>query len=105
MSDIKSNYYWGIDLPGLTETQATSLLAAARQETWGGLGYLVDPSTSLTLHLDRGSVEILLSALRSATGGGFPGVDKDLDAGVRSLIEIFEDWTEFTTADVTDGLG
>jgi hypothetical protein len=104
VSDIESNYYWGIDLPGLTEPQAADLLAAAKQKSWGEFGYLVDPSTSLTLHLDRGSVEILLSALQNVAAVGLPEENTVFAAGVRSMIELFEEWTESATSSATDSL-
>jgi hypothetical protein len=59
-----SEWYWSVDIPGLTEPRAAQLLAIVRAAGIEAVnGSAVDPSRWLTLHLDRSSVEALARAL------------------------------------------
>lgn len=56
-------FYWSLDIPGMTADQAPQVVAAVKG---GGLPLdplLVDPAIFLTLHLDRESVEAIVTAL------------------------------------------
>jgi hypothetical protein len=92
-------YYWGIDLPGTTRSQASALLDAAKLNEWAKYGSLVDPSQFLTLHLDKQSVEMLLSALQSVAGAGLPEDNLVFAAGIRAMIEELQNWTAFAATD------
>ncbi len=103
MTDSYSNYYyWGVDLPGISQSEASGLLDAAKANDWARYGSLVDPAHFLTLHLDKDSVDMLLSALQSVVVAGLPDDNVVFAAGIRAMIEEFQNWTTYSTSQVTD---
>jgi hypothetical protein len=55
--------YWSLDLPGLTESQATDLLCVAEARHGIVGGSAIDPKAWLTLHVDRSTAETIAAAL------------------------------------------
>jgi hypothetical protein len=79
--------YWSLDIPGLTESQADSLIAHAKAQgfghpEWESPGSVVDPSHALTVHMDAATVRMLARAIEAA--------GPDVDTG--SMSELFEEW-------------
>ncbi|MFD3557187.1 hypothetical protein ACFWWA_34560 [Streptomyces goshikiensis] len=77
-------FYWGIEIPGLTQRQADELLSIVRDSGMGLEPILVNPATFLTLHIDRATAKALMAGLISAEPN--PIVD-----GVR---ESVDDWLD-----------
>jgi hypothetical protein len=75
-------FYWNVDIPGLTEEQAESLVACCPELP----GTVVDPRQWFTVHMDRETAEVLRSALLSL------GPDS-IGVGLR---ESVEDWLDAT---------
>lgn len=78
--------YWGIDIPGLRESQAADVASLIRQSETGTEPILVDPKLWLTLHLDRETVEAMRAALMS-TGRSMI---------TASLIESLDEWLDWS---------
>ena len=81
--------YWSLDIPGLTEGQAASL----RERLAGEFEYgviVADPRHFMVQGFDRVSVETLVRSMRAALATG--GISDADAAGVRSMLEIFEEW-------------
>jgi hypothetical protein len=62
-----ARYYWGIDIPGLTEDEAKRLAEWADTNQIGrsGPAIICDPAFSLTVSLDRASAQMLYDGLMS----------------------------------------
>jgi hypothetical protein len=76
----ESEFYWSLDLPGLDEQLAAELVQLAAQQ--GVEGSAIDPTSFLTLHVDRETATTIADALRRA---------KD-DPVAESLLESIEEW-------------
>ena len=81
MPDLNRDYYWSVDIPGLTAGPAA--LLADRAIADGYPASPVDPRDFLTMHMDRGTVEILRDALTALPGR---------TGGSQGLLEILSDW-------------
>ncbi|MFI1399557.1 hypothetical protein [Streptomyces sp. NPDC020681] len=75
-------FYWSIEIPGLTQGQANELLSIVRDSAMGLEPILVNPEKFLTLHIDRATAKALRVGLLSVEPN--PIVD-----GVR---ESVDDW-------------
>ena len=76
-------WYWSIDIPGLTEAEASRVVDMCDAEGIGHVGCIPgDPHEWLTMHLDVASVEALAQALARSGGGR-------AEAG---LLETCQDW-------------
>lgn len=80
MPDLNRDYYWSVDAPGLTAESAALLADMAIAD--GYAASTVDPGHFLTMHMDRGTVEILRDALTARPGG----------TGGQALLELLSDW-------------
>jgi hypothetical protein len=80
MPDLDRDYYWSVDIPGLTAEPAAML--ADRAIADGYSASTVDPRDFLTLHMDHGTVEILRDALTAIPGR----------AGSQALLDLLSDW-------------
>ena len=83
-----STYYWNVDIPGLTEVQAGSLVTSLP----GLPGSTIDPRQWFTVHMDRETAKVLRLAL---LGLGRDGI------GV-GLRESVDDWLISTGFEVDD---
>jgi hypothetical protein len=79
-------FYWSVDIPGLTEEQAASLVDCCPELP----GTVVDPRHWFTVHMDRETAQVLRSALLSL---GSDSIGVGLREGV-------EDWLELTAPEV-----
>jgi hypothetical protein len=79
-------YYWSVDIPGLTEGQAQSLLDCCPDLS----GTAVDPRQWFTVHMDRETAEVLRTAL----------LDLERNSIGVGLREIVEDWLDSTVPEV-----
>lgn len=83
--------YWSLDIPGLTEDQATSLRERLAGEFGGGVT-VADPRHWMVRIFDRSSAAILASCLRAALAvGGMPDGDA---AGAQSMLVDIEAWLD-----------
>jgi hypothetical protein len=57
------DFYWSIDVPGMTEEQARRLASIIRTSGLDLEPLLVNPANFLTFHIDRESAETLRSGL------------------------------------------
>lgn len=71
-------FYWHVDIPGLTEERAESLVARYP----GMHGTVVDPKQWFTAHMDRETAEVLRNALLTLGSDG-------IGVGLR---EIVDEW-------------
>ena len=78
--------YWAVDLPGLTEGGAAAILEAAKRLNLIGPSAL-DPTTFLTVAMDRDTVVGLATALRRAPESN------DVVTGV---LEVFDAWIAYS---------
>lgn len=86
--------YWSVDAPGLSAAGAAELASAARRMS-GVVGAVeVDPDAWLTQHLDRETVETLVSALSIALAVG--GFDPSVTWGIQQLVEDLQGWLDET---------
>ena len=86
---MKSVDYWSIDIPGLTKLDAERLLELAKEHGLGEPGgYVIDPTTFMTISLDRISAATLRAAL-NLQSESIPEVD---DYVARGLLESLEEW-------------
>lgn len=90
-------YYWSLDFPGMTRSQANELLNREKSRFGGVNGSPVDPGNFLTLHMDRETVEGLLFALKEHISHGSPDDRSAREAGIRSMVEEFENWLRFSS--------
>jgi hypothetical protein len=79
--------YWSVDVPGLTEREAKQLVewVKAKQFGWFGSASVVDPTTLLTLHLDRDSAQMLYDGLMSKRENATP--EHGLAGSIRGWLE------------------
>jgi hypothetical protein len=82
--------YWAVDLPGLTEEGAAAILAAAKRLDLVGPSAL-DPTTFLTIAMDRDTVIALATVLRRAP---------EPDDVVTGVLEAFDAWIAYSAPDV-----
>jgi hypothetical protein len=89
MSAPSEGQYWSLDIPGLTEAEARQLAewVEANRAGWFGKASALDPRETLTLHLDRDSVEALHEAFESAR-----------ESGGQGLREVIAAWLEWSSA-------
>ncbi len=73
-------YYWSVDVPGLTQERAESLVAYCPELP----GTVIDPGLWFTVHMDRDTAEVLRTALLSL------GPDS-IGVGLR---ESVDDWLD-----------
>lgn len=83
----QGDYYWAVDLPGLSRMDAESIIDLAQQRGFAAGVSTVDPSESMTLYLDRDTVTDLADILRSV---GQPGQPK------HPMLENFEHWLAYS---------
>lgn len=85
--------YWSIDAPGLDADGAEALAEAARGFS-GVVGVsVVDPSLWLTRHLDAQTVQLLVTALSAAIGGGHLS-----DAAAWEVTQMLDDHRQWLDA-------
>ena len=87
----ESGRYWSLDVPGLTQLEAEDLRSFIRDSGISDFATTVDPSTFLTLHLDRDTVNSLLRAVeheRSHVAAESPDQAAPLDG----LADALGDW-------------
>jgi hypothetical protein len=77
--DLSRDHYWSVDIPGLTADSAALLAEAAIAD--GYPASTVDTRDFLTMHMDRGTVEILRDALTARPSG----------PGTQGLLELLSD--------------
>ncbi|MCU1526948.1 MAG: hypothetical protein JWP75_711 [Frondihabitans sp.] len=81
--------YWSIDIPGLTEREARSVVEHLPTLGIEGEGIMVDPRFFVTVHLDRDSAQAILEALRMAQG------DPNLVGDTRSTMDgLYDNFRE-----------
>ena len=98
MTDVYSNYYyWGLDFPGMTRAEADALLNREKVRVGGINGLLVNPSIFLTQHMDKETVEALLSELKRGISEVLPENNSARHPGIRAMIEEFENWLQFAS--------
>jgi hypothetical protein len=87
MPGTADDLYWSVDVPGLTEREAKQLVewVKAKQFGWFGSASVVDPTTLLTLHLDRDSAQMLYDGLMSKRENATP--EHGLAASIRDWLE------------------
>jgi hypothetical protein len=79
----RSDYYWSVDLPGLTKQGAEELLTFVA-DGHDIHGSAVNPDLFLTLHIDRDTAETLSKALKN---------EKD-DPVAQSLLGVVNEWLD-----------
>lgn len=85
--------YWDLDIPGLDEARARRLASVIRASGEIEQVILCDPSLSLTLRLDRATVQALRDSIATALSGGAKQLDMTTLAG---LVEDFDEWLAIT---------
>jgi hypothetical protein len=91
--EINPDHWWTISNTAMSKAQA---LAAAQQieERFPDVGALaVDPRRSLTLHMDRSTVELLREGLAELVAAGRDG---------SLMIEILDEWLEQAEPETDD---
>ena len=83
--------YWSIDIPGLTENEATSLQKRLAGEFDDDV-IVVSPRDFMVRGFDHASVVTLVSCLRAGLAGG--GVSGEGKACAQGLLEDFEAWLD-----------
>lgn len=83
--------YWSVDIPGLTEDQAVSLRERLAGEFECGVN-IASPRHLMVRGFGRPSVGTLVSGLRAGLAAG--GMSAADEAGVRALLENFEEWLD-----------
>ncbi|MFE5570658.1 hypothetical protein ACFQ68_37085 [Amycolatopsis japonica] len=86
---VEQQFSWSIDLPDLTADEASQAVSAIKGRGLASDPLLVDPAVFLTLHLDRESVETLLTGLAAGPA----------NAVSNSLKESFEEWLAWRGVD------
>jgi hypothetical protein len=83
----EAEWYWAVDIPGLTERQAKELVQLCEDAGIGEeVGCMpVDPRDFLTVALDRKSVEALVQALDGGQGR----------SGEADLLEVMAGWLDW----------
>lgn len=84
-----SSEYWNVDIPGLTEEQASALQTRLAPEFEFGV-IVTDPRDFMARGFDRSTVELLASCIRTALSAG--GLSHADEAGARSMLEDCEEW-------------
>lgn len=79
-----SDYFWAVDVPGMTREQAEWLVSALASGPFALHGIAVNPAHFFTVRVDRDGAEVLRDALRQAHSN-------DIAAG---LAEILESWLD-----------
>ncbi|MBT2487687.1 hypothetical protein J7E96_03870 [Streptomyces sp. ISL-96] len=82
--------YWGIDVPGLTEEDASRLASTIRSSGLSPEPILVNPEMFLTLRIDRETAGALRSAL----------LRTQLNPIIDGLRESIDDWLDSTAEDL-----
>jgi hypothetical protein len=92
MPDSADNHYWSVDIPGVAEAEAKQLLewVEANQLGWSGSASAIDPTTSLTLHLDRESTQMLYDGVMSNPETATP------EHGLAGILREWLDWSSRT---------
>jgi hypothetical protein len=83
-----SEWYWSVDIPGLTQQGAERVVSLCRDAAIGEVGCIaVDPRSWFMMHLDRTSVEVMASALQGTK-------NSRVADGLRELMEEWLKWQE-----------
>jgi hypothetical protein len=82
--------YWALDLPGLTESDAASLVDFAQRRLGLPAASVVDPGKWLTTHQDIDTVAILVTGLEA--GIDSTQLDPDMSQAISSLLGEFQSW-------------
>lgn len=88
---MPADEYWSLDIPGLTEDQATSLQERLASEFEGGV-IVADPRQWMARVFDRSSAALLASSLRAALDVG--GMSDEDEIGAQSMLEDIEAWLD-----------
>lgn len=89
--DYDAKTYWSVDIPGLTEDEASSLASYVNGK-YHRHCIALDPQLWLTLHMDRETAETLKQALAAfeLSGGDVGGLKEDVEGWIE-LQRSFQD--------------
>jgi hypothetical protein len=82
-------YYWSLDIPGLSETDARKILRRVRRRRFGKFASAADPRDFWNVSMDRATVSTLLSALSAQRDRALLMGEKETGD---SLIEDLQHW-------------
>jgi hypothetical protein len=82
-----SDFYWSLDVPGLTEAQAQMLLKHVRDLEIGIGPSTVDPRQFFLMHLDRTSIEQLCELLNGKE-------ENPILFGLKGIMQDWLAWAE-----------
>jgi hypothetical protein len=89
MTAPADDHYWSVDIHGLTEGEAKQVVewVEANKLGWFGSAEALDPRMSLTLHLDRDSVQMLYDGVMSNPETATP------EHGLAGALAEWLDWS------------
>lgn len=94
--------YWDLDIPGLNEAQARRLASMILEAGEVQQAILSDPALTLTLRLDRHTVQQLQIAITAALESHADELD---DFTLRGVVEDIDEWLASQPLNPNPGLG